>query len=179
MALASPFDPRLTSALIGAGVVAAGWLVNAQRGRVEERRRRIERRRDVQTALAAEILPYVEALELFDLREHQQRIVDKMRSDPDYLPVVPSERNDTVFNAILKDIHVLPETVIRPIVRYYSQLYAIEAIIADLRSDSFSTMRESQREAMYTDYIGLKMQALTLGRNAVSAIEAELAGQHG
>ncbi|MCB1369037.1 MAG: hypothetical protein KDK00_14825 [Rhodobacteraceae bacterium] len=167
-------DVKVTVALIGAAIVAVGWFVNAWRDRQAERRARKERVRDVQTALAAEILPYLEALEMFDLDQHLDEMIDRMRSDPGYVPVVPSERNDTVFRAILPNIHVLPETVIRPVVRYYSQVFAIEAIIEDLRSDAFHAMQVEQREAIYADYISMKIQALEQGRNAVAAIETEL-----
>ena len=167
-------DAKITVALIGAAVVALGWFVNSWRDRKAMQRRRIERRRDVQSAIAAEILPYVEALELFDLEEALDKVVTRMRSDPDYVPVVPTERNDTVFRAILPDIHILPEPVIRPVVRYYSQLFAIEAIIDDLRSPAFREMSEEQREKIYADYFGLKIQALKLGRVALEAIEQAL-----
>ncbi len=174
MAAAQSLDPKLVPANIGALVDATGWLASSLRSKKTDTRRRVERMRDVQTALAAEILPYIESLELFDLADHLDDVIDRMRLDKTYLPVVHSERNDTIFRAILSDIHVLPERVIRPVVRYYSQLCAIEAIIDDLRSDAFQTMREEQREAIYADYIGLKIEALALGRRAVDAIDVEL-----
>ena len=165
---------QVTVALIGGAIVAFGWFVNAWRDRADQRRARIERVRDVQTALAAEILPYLEALELFDLNQHLINMVERIWGDEDYVPVVPTERNDTVFRAILPNIHLLPEPVIRPVVRYYSQLFAIEAIIEDLRSEVFKTMGPERREAMYADYISLKLQAIALGKSAVSAIDVEL-----
>lgn len=172
---ARALDPKLISALIGAGIVALGWLVSGLRSRATERRRRLERMRDVQTAISAEILPYLESLELFDLTNHLDQVVTKMRSDDGYSPVVPTERNDTVFRAVLPEIHVLPEAVIRPVVRYYSQLFAIEALIEDLRSDAFKTMNKAQQEAIFTDYISLKLAALDLGRDCLAAIDQELA----
>ncbi|NOX72719.1 MAG: hypothetical protein GXP03_03530 [Alphaproteobacteria bacterium] len=167
-------DVKVTVALIGGFVVALGWFANAARDRRAERRRRIEKVRDVQTAIAAEIVPYLEALELFDLNQHLADMVDIMRGDGEYIPMVPTERNDTVFRAILPNIHILPEGVIRPVVRYYSQLFAIEAIIEDLRSDAFAAMGADRRETIYSDYISLKIQALNLGQQAVDAIRIEL-----
>lgn len=167
-------DARLLSAAIGAFVVACGWLVSELRGRSAARRLRRERERDVQMALLAEIEPYVEALELFDLEDHLDKMLDRMRADDSYRPVVPTEKNDTVFRAVLPEVHVLPEAVIKPVVRYYSQIFAIEAIIDDLRSNRFATMALAGREDMYADYISLKLQALSLGKAAMDAIAKTL-----
>ncbi|WP_157888269.1 hypothetical protein [Neptunicoccus sediminis] len=167
-------DPRLIAALIGAGVASAGWVFKAWLDKAQDQSRRQERVRDVQTALVAEILPYLEALQLFDLTDHLEQVVDKMRRQPEYFPLVPTERNDTVFRAVLSEIHVLPEPVIKPVVRYYSQLFAIEALIEDLRGQGVRNLDGDAREAMYTDYISMKVQALKLGQNAVAAIEAQL-----
>ena len=130
--------------------------------------------RDVQTALAAEIQPYLEVLELFDLNDHLEQVVDRMRTEDSYFPLVPTERNDTVFRAVLSEIHVLPEEVIKPVVRYYSQLFAIEAIIEDLRGPQVADLGDRGKEAIYTDYISMKLQALDLGKKAIAAIDQQL-----
>lgn len=167
-------DPRLIAALIGAGVASVGWVFKAWLDKAQDHNRRQERVRDVQTALTAEILPYLEVLELFDLTDHLGQVIDKMRAQVGYFPLVPTERNDTVFRAVLSEIHVLPEPVIKPVVRYYSQLFAIEALIEDLRGQGVRDLNDDAREAMYTDYISMKLQALELGKNAVAAIDAQL-----
>jgi hypothetical protein len=169
-----PFDPRLMSALLGAAIVGLGWAVSEWRGRIADRRRREERTRDVQTAIAAEILPNIEALRLFDLEADLNAVVDRMREDENFVPLVPKERNDTLFRAIIGEIHVLPEEVIRPVVRYYSQLFALEAMIEDLRSDGIESLAVERREAMYADYISVKIQALKFGESALNAIETAL-----
>lgn len=168
------FDPRLISALLGAAVVGLGWAVSEWRGRIADRRRRVERTRDVQTAIAAEILTTVDALRLFDLEADLDAVVDRMREDSDYVPLVPRERNDTLFRAIISEIHVLPEEVIRPVVRYYSHLFALEAMIEDLRSDGFEKLPVDRKEAMYADYISIKIQALKLGDDAMDALSSAL-----
>lgn len=168
-------DPRIWQAIIGGAFLAAGWIYNGALNRARDRRRRLEKVRDVQTALLAEIRHYVDALELFDLMTSWSRIVSAMEEDNKYVPVVPSEKNDTVFHALIEDIHVLPDPVIQPVVRYYNQVFAIDAIIEDLRSELFrKEMDQVQRVAMYTDYIGLKQQALVLGRAAISELRESL-----
>ena len=167
-------DPRVASALIGATIVALGWLAAAMRERRAARRSRRERERDMRTALAAEIGAHVEALRLFDLARQWREIVGRMEADPAYAPTVPTERNDVIFRALLGEVSVLPETAIGPVVRYYAQISAVEAIIGDLRSRLFrEVMAQPERIAMYTDYIGLKQEALVRGEAAMAALRAD------
>lgn len=164
----------MIAALLGAAVVGLGWAVSEWLGRIADRRRRVEPTRDVQSAIAAEILPNIEALRLFDLEANLKAVVDRMREDESFVPLVPKEKKDTLFRAILGEIHVLPEEVIRPVVRYYSQLFALEAMIEDLRSDGLETLAVARREAMYADYISVKIKALKFGESALDAIETAL-----
>jgi hypothetical protein len=169
-ALADIIDPRVQQAIIAGLFVAVGWVFNGYQNRKRERRRRLERMQDVQTALIAEIDHYVVTLKQFDLSASWSRIVTAMEDDAKYIPVVPSERNDTVFSALIAEIHVLPEPVIQPVVGYYNQVFAVDAIIDDLRSELFREMDQVQRIGMYTDYIALKQEALARGEAAVRAL---------
>ncbi|WP_107844821.1 hypothetical protein [Litoreibacter ponti] len=160
----------MPQAVVGGLFIALGWVFNGWQNRKRDRRRRLERVQDVQTALIAEIDHYVMTLKLFDLSATWSRIVGAMEEDAKYIPVVPSERNDTVFSALIAEVHVLPEEVIQPVVGYYNQVFAVEAIIDDLRSDLFREMDQVQRIGMYTDYIALKQEALARGEVALSAL---------
>ena len=168
--------PALIAAVISAVISIAGWILSGRRELARERRRRRERRADVQTALRAEIQHYVDILSNpdFDLNETWETVVNEMEEDESYVPLIPSERNDIVFRAILEEIHILPGSVIQPVVRYYNQVFAIEAMIADLRGNGFAGAEQDQRIKMYTDYIALKMEALRLGRDAIEALSASL-----
>lgn len=168
--LSQHIDPRVQAALIAALIVAVGWLYNGYQNRARDRRRRLERVQDVQTALLAEIEHYVQTLKLFDLNTTWSRIVTAMEEDDSYIPIVPSERNDTLFKAVIAEIHVLPEVVIQPVMGYYNQVFAVEAIIEDLRSTLFHEMDQVQRIGMYTDYISLKKEALVRGEMASDAL---------
>ncbi|MCL3883691.1 hypothetical protein [Marivita sp. GX14005] len=175
------YDPRFGAALVGAAVVALGWLVASARERGRDRRRRQERSIDVQNALAAEIQHYVDILgnPEFDLDGAWKDMVEKMDADESYVPLIPSERNDTMFQSILPDVQILPEGVIRPVVRYYNQVFAIEAMIEDLRSEHFraGVTPQIQRIRMYTDYISMKKEALSLGKAACDALGDSLNGR--
>ena len=166
--------PRVTAALIGAAFVALGWFASSRRERGAVRRARRQRERDMRTALAAEIAAHVEALRLFDLEEQWRLIVGRMEDDPAYVPAVPTERNDVIFRALLEEVSVLPEGAIGPVVRYYAQVFAVEAIAGDLRSPQFrDAMAQPERIAMYTDYIALKQETLVRGEAALAALRSE------
>lgn len=175
---AAIYDPRVSAAVVAAIVVAAGWFVAGFRELRRDRRRRRERSIDVQTALAAEIQHYVDILKNpeFDLKSVWEDVVRRMEADDGYIPLIPSEKNDTVFQSILSDVQILPEEVIRPVVRYYNQVFAIEAMIEDLRSEQFRSIEtpQQQRIEMYTDYISLKLEALRLGEQACDEILSNL-----
>ena len=168
-------DPRITGALIGALVVAAGWLVTGLRERMEERRARREREGDVRIALAAEVKAYVAALRDFDPLEQWREITLRMEREPDYVPTVSTERADVVFAALVSEVQVqvLPVAAIDPVVRYYSHLRALEAIVGDLRSPLYRRMGQSERIEMYTDYVSMRLRALELGQAAIAALEAD------
>ncbi|MEP3345565.1 MAG: hypothetical protein ABJN34_11995 [Litoreibacter sp.] len=170
MTWADFIDARVPQAVVGGVFIALGWVFNGWQNRKRDRRRRLERVQDVQTALIAEIDHYVMTLKLFDLSATWSRIVSAMEDDSSYIPAVPSERNDTIFAALVADVHILPDPVIQPVVGYYNQVFAVDAIIDDLRSDLFREMDQVQRIGMYTDYIALKQEALARGEMALKAL---------
>lgn len=166
--------PVIIAAAIAGMVNVLGWFITDNRNRQAEGRRRREKQDDLATALLAEITHYRDALTFFDLDEVWDRVSAEMSQNTEYTPFVPSERNDTIFSAILADIHILPEDVIQPVTRYYNQVFAIEAIIADLRSERIREQPHQTRIAVYTDYISLKKQALEDGNSAIAALSQHL-----
>lgn len=171
--------PAIVAAVISGIISIAGWVLSGRREISRERRRRRERREDVQTALRAEIQHYVDILSNpeFDLNQTWEIVVSEMEEDEGYVPLIPSERNDTVFRSILQEIHILPGSVIQPVVRYYNQVFAIDAMIADLRGNGFAGADQEQRIKMYTDYIALKLEALRQGRATIDALDTSLGGR--
>jgi hypothetical protein len=169
-----PLNNLPLAAFIAAGVAMLGWIYNHWRERREERRRRREKTRDYQKAIYSEISAYVEVLERDDLFAYAQTLVEKMEKATvakPYIPFVPKEQNNTIFNALVSDIHILPRVVIDPVVLYYSQLAAIQAMIEDIRGETYSKLEKARRIAIYRDYIAMKNEALTLGRAALREIK--------
>lgn len=172
----TPLDPRVAQALIAGAFVALGWLVNGQANRRRDAALRTERVRDVQRALFAEIRAYLAALKSLDLTMYGGEIERRILTEPGYFPVIPTEKNDSIFKAIISDIHVLPRQVVDPVVLYYSQIEALHAIIADLRALDVSQIGPQRAAAIYRDYIRMKRTAIDLGEEAMLMMGAWLTG---
>ena len=114
MAFEAWIGPVIIAAAIAGVVNILGWFVASWRDRRAAEARRREKQDDMATALLAEIAHYRDALAFFDLDEAWEEVMDKMSADDRYIPFIPSERNDTIFQAILAEIHILPEPVIQP-----------------------------------------------------------------
>lgn len=173
---ASALDPRIWQAVLAGLFVAVGWLVNGAQNRRTEARLRRERREDVQRAIVAEIKHYLEVLEGEDLNDVWAAMQPRIAAG--YVPFLPSEANDMVFQSVLADIHILPKKVIDPVVKYYSQLQAIEAQIADSRLDSFTKGNDEdaikRRDIAFFQYLQMKQRARTYAVTALRQMGAEV-----
>ncbi|NNE89659.1 MAG: hypothetical protein HKN27_16445 [Silicimonas sp.] len=166
-------ESRLLQAVLAGGFLAFGWVFNGKQNRREASRLRAEKLRDFHRAIYAEIASYVENLGSSDaLETYRDDIISKMEADETYVPLIPRERNDAIFTALVPEISILPRVTIDPIVIYYTQITAIEELIADLRGERFRTLSVERRVRMYQDYIGLKLQAFEDGHYALRMIAA-------
>lgn len=102
-------------------------------------------------------------------------MIERMRADETFIPLIPREVNDFTFDSLVADIAILPRQTIDAVVAYYSQVKSIAAMVEDMRGDAFRQIGQGRRIAMYRDYIEMKKQALLFGRfaNAVIAAYAE------
>jgi hypothetical protein len=177
---AADFGPvwigAVIAAVISSGVTALGWIVSHRREGRAEARRRLERSVDVQKALRAEVANYVAQLEEVDLADHLERVLAAMRDDPGFVPFVPRESFDTVFRALITDIHLLPGGAVEPVVRYYAHLIGLAAFADDLRSPEFRSLTPERRSAMFSHFIGMKVTALDYARGADAALARGIGG---
>jgi|OM-RGC.v1.018490477 hypothetical protein len=168
-------------AWLGPAVVAAvvAALFSVLREVLLDRRSRSRRERDLQIALAAEIRAHVAALERDDLEAYGEAMTARILEAGDgpgaFTPFIPSERNDTVFAAVLPEVQVLPEGVIDGVVVYYQQLAAISALIEDMRGARYAELPAARRADVYASYVSMKREALRLGRLALDDLAASLA----
>jgi len=170
-------DSRLLQAFVAGLFLGLGWVVNGWQNRRADSRRRKERLRDAHRAIYSEIAAYLENLGSEDaLQDYRNSIIERMTTDPGYVPLIPRERNDTIFRALVEEIYILPRVTIDPIVSYYSQLFAIETLIEDMRGKRFPGLEASRRIQMYSDYIDLKIQAFHDGHYALRMIAAFASG---
>lgn len=153
-----------------------GWFVKDGLDRTERSRLKFEKTRDFQKAIFAEIKDYLLKLEQLEtaktLSEFGLSVADQIR-EKDFVPFVPVEKNDTVYTAILNELHILPIDVIDPVVRYYSQLQDISSLISDMRSKDFASLERDRRAEMYIHYIAMKIEAKKLGSVALMEIEKQ------
>jgi len=166
-------ESRLVQAVVAGGFLALGWLVNGWGNRREASRLRAEKLRDYHRAIYAEIASYLDNLDSPEaLAAYRDDIVQAMQDDADYVPLIPREKNDTIFRALVEQINILPRVTIDPIVVYYNQLFAIETLIEDMRGERFRTLGQKRRTVMYRDYMDLKIQAFHDGHYALRMIAA-------
>lgn len=164
-------------ALIGGLVIAAGWLTTAVFNELARNRDKEERLRDHHKALYAEIQDTLSAYYgEGEATPHAQKIIDKMSTDPQFVPFIPKENRDRVFTALVADIHVLPRQTINPIVAYYSVISSIAALANDMRGERFQTLEQDRRIAMYRNYIQMRERAYSYGRNTLKVIDAYAEG---
>lgn len=166
-------DQRVLSAVIGAVVVALGWLISYQ---LEQGRRRDDRREkevDIQKALRAEIKAIVDAPQNKDLAGSLERGLarfDAETSDAPYVPFIPHEKHDTVFQALVSDIHLLPTETVEPVILYYNQTVSISMMASDLRTERFAELDKTRRSKILRDYMRMKIEGQRLGRIAIDAL---------
>ncbi|WP_370401886.1 hypothetical protein [Sulfitobacter sp. JB4-11] len=170
---AAAVDARIWQAVIAGVFLAAGWLVNGWQNRKAAAALRAEKLRDYHRALYAEI--GANLANLWDterLEGYRDRMVAKMEADANFVPFIPIERHDAVFDALIADVHILPRQTIDPIVLYYAQVKSVAALAADMRAEGFGALAQDRRIAMYRDYIAMKVQLLAFGRYANALINA-------
>lgn len=170
-------SPQAQQAVIAGLFVALGWLVVAWQSRRRDAMLRAERVRDVQRALFAEIRAYLAVLQRDDVGSYGVMISERILTERGYFPVIPTERNDAIFRAIVGDIHVLPRDTVDPVVLYYSQLNAIVAMIDDLRALDVEKIGPDRAAAMYRDYISMKVEAVGMAQTALESIRNNMDGR--
>lgn len=165
-------DVRIYQALIAGAVVALGWMVNGHRNRKEARDRREERLRDLHRALYAEIVVHVLNMgSVEQIEAAKQAQVAKMLKTASFKPFLPRQKRDQVFQSFLPEIHILPRTSIDPVVAFYSVIGLISRLEEDMGGERFAKLPKTARAAIYSDYMDLLNQSVTLGQFSLQVIE--------
>ena len=164
----------MESAIVGlVGALVGILLTNILRVYFDWRNRR-ERVRDIQTALRAEIRSHREALLEYADVEITAAIVERIKSDPGYAPLVTRKGDSQIFSAMVGEIHILPASVIDPVVIYYRQWRSLGAFVEDLRSEAYAALPGASKAEAFSDYLEMGSYAIDLADTALAAIANSL-----
>lgn len=168
-------SPEFQLGLLALGTAALGWYMSHRNALALREEERASRMWDYREALRAEILAF---------KEHQSRrfgdinaAIEKIHesfvgetAELPFVPFVPSQKHNDVFEAISGNIHILPGQTIGPVVAYYQQIRSIELLSQDMRSEAYANLPTERREAVLRDYLGINAHALTLADEALHAL---------
>ena len=170
--------PAIVAAVISGLVSLILVQLNFRQGRRLEQARRDEKVRDFQIAIRAEIRSELRNLVQYDVGRQLEQVKARYESDPAYAISVPRPVRQSVFEALVGEIHVLPEAVIDPIVLYARQRNAIDSIVEDMRAPEFLALSRDQQFAMYEDYLNMwdAWRAFALAAEAALNGSASVAG---
>ncbi|WP_163846884.1 hypothetical protein [Pseudooceanicola aestuarii] len=163
-------EERIWQAVIAGLFIASGWLTTAIFGELARSRDKAERLRDTHKALYAEIGNTLETLWQGD--GDGDAVLARMRGDADFVPFVPAERHDHIYDAVTTRLEVLPRQTIDPIVGYYSQIKSVQAMAEDMRGERYLALPQDRRVPMYEDYLRMRLQAFEFGKLALTLIKA-------
>jgi hypothetical protein len=173
LAAVTDFPVAIWQGLIAGLVIASGWLTAAIFNELGRARVKSERLRDYHKAIYAEIGTALSALwDSGQSDAHVANIVARMEENGDFVPFIPREQHDHIYNAVVGTIDVLPRQTIDAIVAYYSLTKALAALADDMRGDRFQTLGQLRRIAMYSDYAAMRREAFAFGQFALQLIKA-------
>lgn len=164
--------PAIIAAVISGVVSLLVVQLNFRQERRADRQRREEKIRDFQIALQAEIRSELANLERFDLKALLADVEGRYASDKDYSVSVPRIARHVVFEAVAKEIHILPEAVIGHVIFYARQRQVVEQLADDMREPSFKALSQERQLAMYRDYLAMWEVWRDLASKAEKALEA-------
>ncbi|MDH6268539.1 hypothetical protein M2360_003945 [Rhizobium sp. SG_E_25_P2] len=166
--------PAIVAAAISSVIGVLSLYLNAWLTLRLDRTRRLEKVRDVQIALLAEIRADIHNLRFFDLDGHLELVMERYRTIPGYVPK-PSRSPPLLLEGLLKsDVQLLPSWVIDAVILYVRQKTAIELFVDDIRGDDFAKRDKELQMKMYADFINMKKVEHSLARAARDVLEASL-----
>ena len=168
-------SPAIIAVVVSALVTVVGWFVTFRYSLRLERERRREKIRDFQIALRAEIRSELQHLNEENLDLELTTIENAYKASKTYSVYVPGLARHAVFDNLVKEIHILPENVIDPLILYSRQRQMLDQFSSEMRSDKFAKLAQSRQLNMYRDYVGVTKYLRTLAVDAVAAIDTALA----
>ncbi|MBB1248516.1 hypothetical protein [Rhizobium sp. G21] len=166
--------PAIVAAAISSVIGVLSLYLNAWLTLRLDRTRRLEKVRDVQIALLAEIRADIHNLKFFDLDENLAMVRESYETIPGY-SARPSQPPPILMEEMIKaEVQILPSWVIDGVFLYLRQKKTIEVFVQDMRGDGFVARSKETQLLMYADYIDMKKTELKFARNARDTLEASL-----
>ncbi|PSJ56009.1 hypothetical protein [Kumtagia ephedrae] len=162
--------PAIVAAVISGLVSLVLVQLNVRQSRRTEQIRRDEKIRDFQIALRAEIRAELRNLSQYDIELQRREVKHRYDTVEGYSVSVPRPVRQAVFDALIQDIHILPETVIDPVVLFARQRNALASLVEDMRDPAFRILSKDQQMAMYEDYLRMWETWRDLAQNAEAAL---------
>lgn len=156
----------LGGALTGICVIAAAIITSKSITRLDK----ASHKKKLLNALEAEILGYIKKSRNFNPRDSLHGLYQVAHNKSEHKVVFSSELNNLVYKSLAKNLHVLPENVVAPIVEFYNTMYFIELILDAIKSPEFKKMTTLRKMEVYYDYVNLKVTALDLADKALKEI---------
>lgn len=166
--------PAIVAAVISGLVSLLVVQLNYRAERRAEKLRRIEKVRDFQIALRAEIASDLLNMQGSDRRQAMAELRTAFAADPSYSPVAPRLAANPIFSALVPEIHVLPEAVIAPVVHYARLRQTLERFAEDLRSETYRGLAAERRLLAYLDYLATYDRLEVLAHHALLSLDASL-----
>jgi hypothetical protein len=165
----------METAVVGVFGALIGILISNGLALLLDIRRRREKVKDVQTSLRAEMRTHWRRLEPLEMDARAALILARMKdTSRPFTPFIPREEPTPIFDAVVREIHLLPTSVIDPVVLFYSKHVALLNFVDDLRGGPFAELERDRQVQMYEDYITMQKQARDLAEEAIGAIDAAL-----
>jgi hypothetical protein len=173
VSLLTDLPVEMWQAMIAGLVIASGWLTSAIFNELARARTKAERMRDYHKAIYAEIGTAMDTLfNGGEAESYTNHIIARMHEDAGFVPFIPREKHDFLYEKISANIDVLPRQTIDAIVAYYSLTASISALADDMRSDRFQSLGADRRIEMYRDYAKMRVLAFHFGNHALMLIKA-------
>jgi len=169
--------PAIVAALVSALVSAAGWFVTSWQAQRVDAKRRAEKVRDFQIALRAEIASELLVLQVGNRKEMLDHVASALAADAQYQPFVPLLAQNLVFDQVVKEIHILPGSVIGSVIAYQRLRQSVEHFVTDIRQAK--ELPPQRKLLMIADYFDMLDRLEVLAANAASALDASLINKPG
>ena len=110
-------------------------------------------------------------MEVADRVQLLSEVAASLAADPGYLPLLPRLASNSIFEVVVKEIHLLPGNVISPVVHYERLRQTLEQFVEDSRSLTHRDLSAERRLLIYSDYAATYDRLEGLARHALRALE--------